>query len=485
MVLGLAIVARPAWHLFSVAWSDVDERVALPDGVIDDASRLNRTDVVEVWPVPDDDAEAQIAALLARARRDRLPVSIAGARHSMGGHTIAPDGIVLDMRPFDAMQLDAERSILTVQSGAQWSEVIPYLDARGFSVGVLQSNSSFSVGGSISVNCHGWVYDRPPICATVESFRLMCADGNVHRCTRDENAELFSLALGGYGLFGVILDVELRVVPNECYRIEQHVVSDAEAMDTFDREVEGHDDVAMFYARLDINPGALFSETILNVMRPVPDAAPPPLAPLGFAQFRRAVFRGSVGSTYGKHLRWRAETRLQPWIRKDTYSRNQLLSEAVDVFENRTADTTDVLHEYFVPHAAAPRFLGQVRRIVARHRADLLNVTVRSVNEDTDTFLRYADQRMLGFVMLFNQAVSEAGERRMASMTRDLIDAALAVDGRHYLTYRLHASDEQLRRAYPQAEEFFAKKRAYDPDGLFQNGFYLRYGSPPARGEGK
>ena len=57
-----------------------------------------------------------------------------------------------------------------------------------------------------------------------------------------------------------------------------------------------------------------------------------------------------------------------------------------------------------------------------------------------------------------------------------MIDAALACGGRYYLPYRLHATPEQFDRAYPQASAFFAKKRTYDPDGVFQNQFYLKYG---------
>ena len=97
----------------------------------------------------------------------------------MGGHTICPDGIVLNMLPFNRMDLDAEHSILHVGSGARWTEIVPYLDARGFSVAVMQSNNNFSVGGSLSVNCHGWQHNSPPIASTVESFRLMKADGSV------------------------------------------------------------------------------------------------------------------------------------------------------------------------------------------------------------------------------------------------------------------------------------------------------------------
>ena len=193
-------------------------------------------------------------------------VSIAGARHSMGGHTIYPDGIVIDMLPWNHMELDEGRNILNVQAGAIWKDIIKYLDERGRSVAVMQSNNSFSVGGSISVNCHGWQYGRPPIASTVESFRLMLADGTIVRCSRTENQELFSLALGGYGLFGVILDVELRVVPNERYRLEQYVVPVDQSLATFDEKIKDQTGVQMVYARLSILPGRLFEEIIFNVL---------------------------------------------------------------------------------------------------------------------------------------------------------------------------------------------------------------------------
>src|SRR5690606_4869866 len=110
--------------------------------------------------------------------------------------------------------LDETTDILHVGAGAKWNQVLPYLNERGKSVAVMQSNNSFSVGGSISVNCHGWQTGKPPIASTVESFRLMQADGTIVRCRRAEYLELFSLVLGGYGLFGIILDIDLRGVNN-------------------------------------------------------------------------------------------------------------------------------------------------------------------------------------------------------------------------------------------------------------------------------
>jgi len=478
LLIAVIAIGRPVAHLVRFWWTDPNELVALPTGMVDDASRMNATRVAEIWDIPTDTeaAQRQLIDLLRRAREDGLRVSIAGARHTMGGHTISPDGIMINMLPFNRMELDENANVLHVQAGAMWSQIIAYLDRHGRSVAVMQSNNSFSVGGSLSVNCHGWQYGSPPIASTVRSFRLLLADGTIVRCSRDENDDLFSLALGGYGLFGVILDVELVVVPNERLRLEQHIVPMDEALATFDRAVTEGPDVSMVYARLNIVPGELFDEVIINVFRHEAEGDIPDLSDPGLVVLRRAVFRGSAEGEYGKALRWSLETKLQPHLARKIFSRNQLLNEGVETFRNRSADTTDILHEYFVPRARLGEFLDALRRIVPDHRGNLLNVTVRSIDTDNDTFLRYADRHMFALVMLFQQPRTDAADAAMEAMTQAMIEAALSMDGRYYLPYRLHATADQFHRAYPQAREFFDRKRRLDPDGIFSNRFYEKYG---------
>jgi FAD/FMN-containing dehydrogenase len=169
---------------------------------------------------------------------------------------------------------------------------------------------------------------------------------------------------------------------------------------------------------------------------------------------------------------------LQPLLSGTIFSRNQLLNESAEVFQNRSAETTDILHEYFVPRHRVAGFVEAMRTIIRSRNPNLLNVTVRAVNEDTDTFLRYADQPTFAFVMLFVQKRTVEGDSQMQALTQELIDAAIAHEGRYYLPYRLHATREQFYRCYPQAREFFALKRKYDPDELFQNEFYVKYGVP-------
>jgi hypothetical protein len=233
--------------------------------------------------------------------------------------------------------------------------------------------------------------------------------------------------------------------------------------------------VQMVYARLSIVPEQLFQTAIINAFFVDRTGEIPPLIEPGMVKLRRSVFRGSADSDYGKELRWSAETRLQPLLSGTIFSRNQLLNESAEVFQNRSASSTDILHEYFVPRHRVAGFVEAMRMIIRSRNPNLLNVTVRAVNEDTDTFLRYADQPMFAFVMLFVQERTVEGDSQMQALTQELIDAAIEHEGRYYLPYRLHATREQFYRCYPQAREFFALKRKYDPDELFQNEFYVKY----------
>jgi len=472
-------IGIPCAHLVRTAIRDRDTMPAVPAGYADDASRLSAARVREVWPVPESTtaAERQLVDLLQRARRERLPVSVAGARHSMGGHTIAPGGVVVDMLPLRAMSLSADGRVLTVQAGALWADVIPYLGRHGRSVAVMQSDQSFSVGGSLSVNVHGWQVRRPPIASTVKSFRILLADGRILRCSREENPELFSLALGGYGLFGIILDAELWTVPDEWYEAERLTVPADRFARLFRERIDGDGSVEMAYGRLRVTRKGFLDDAVMTLYRkisrgaePLPEPHPSALDPL-----RRTVFRGSVGSDYGKRLRWNLESAFGEKIGGDVASRNQLLSGDIALYVNRTEGHTDVLHEYFLPPDRLASFLTSARHIIPSHDVDLLNVTLRDVRTDDDTFLKYADREMIAVVMLFDQERTNAADAEMQAMTRELIDASLSLGGKYYLPYRPHATEDQFLRAYPGARELAMRKREYDPEALFRNEFYTRY----------
>lgn len=475
ITLGVGI--RPAHHLWQAHALDVPRSGTTQPGIANDISGLNPT-AMQTVAVAADSAAAlrQLRQLLDTARARHLPVAIAGAQHSMGGHTVAAGGIRLDMRPFRYLYFDTTSNLLTVGSGACWADVIPYLNHYGRAVATMQSDNAFSVGGSLSVNCHGWQPNQPPIAATVESVRVLLADGRLLTCSRHQNQALFGLVLGGYGLFGIILDAQLRTVPNELYTYQRVASPAADYLTNYHRCVDANPRVHLAYGRLNVTKEHFLEEATLNYF--VTERAAPPrydLTEPGLTDLKRAVFVGSKRDAYGKQLRWDLERAFTRHEVGHGFSRNQIMNESPALYLNRSASQTDILHEYFIPARHYNAFRLALQQHIPRHQADLLNVTLRNVYADHITFLPYAREEVFGFVLFFNQALTPTAEADMAALTQELITEAELLGGTYYLPYRLHATPAQLQQVYPQFPEFLRLKQKYDPQELFQNRFYQQY----------
>ena len=456
-------------------------------GYINDASCLNKTAVYGVVRVRTVD---DISRALQFARDNHLKVTAAGQRHSMGGQSFTHDGLVLDMREFKQLALDKERKVLTTQTGATWDQIQRFLDPQGLSLQAMQSINIFSVGGTMSVNAHGIAHRPGPLAGTVKSFHIILANGEIKTASPTENPELFRLALGGYGLFGVLLDADLQLVDNEVYELKTQYMNYRDFPEFYRKSVDGHDDVGLIYGRLSVSPSSYLRETAIHTYeRTNFKGSLPALEPPKHNWVQRLVINFSKTGGFGRRVRWSLEKsalpRVRPCISRNQamnqkepclVSRNQEMYDSMGYLQNRLPDT-DILQEYFIPPEKMPEFVDGLRNVVSSNNANLLNVTVRIVNKDTITALPYAKQDMFAFVLYFNQKFNDKESRILQKTTVDLIDLAVGLNGTYYLPYQLYYSPEQLRRAYPEIDQFFAAKRKYDPQGLFSNKFYEKYGS--------
>jgi FAD/FMN-containing dehydrogenase len=455
---------------------------AAPRELLNDASGLNPTPVrgISFAGASSGETVARIGPLLRQiASGDEPALVVSGARHSMGGQSLLRGGWVLDTLPMTAVTVDAADQTMRVGAGATWRTIIPILNAAGYAPMVMQSNNDFTVGGSLSVNCHGWHTNSPPIASTVRSLRVLTASGKITTCGPNENSELFGLVLGGYGLYGIILDADLAIVPNVVYEPRFEAVPTREYAAAFARRVYVPGSrIEMAYGRLSITPLSFLDQAIIGTYVPVPQTRGEvlPLTPETHSGLKRAIFRNSASNDAGKTLRWWLELHLNPAL-DGPVSRNSILNAAASVLANDDPGSTDILHEYFVPQARLWEFVQAAREIIRREDGNLLNVTVRDVRRDDRTALAYARQDVFGLVMLFVQERTQVAEDRMRTMTRSLIDAALASGGTFYLPYRAHETSEQLRRGYPAWDVAMLAKDHYDPDRVFRDTFYDAYRS--------
>lgn len=473
---------------FPFATTAVEQRLALQQhgGVINDASCLNQTAVYGIMHIA---SIEDVRAALAFARDHGLTITSAGQRHSMGGHSFARHGLVLDMRGLKAITINAAQKIATVQAGATWADLQQRLDAVGLSMKAVQSINIFTVGGTLSVNAHGIAHDPGPIAPTVRAMRVMLADGTIVTASPAENTELFRHVLGGYGLFGVILEVDLDVVDNEMYAWRTTYLDYSEFPEFYRTHIHDNPAVGLMYGRLSMSPTSYLREAVVHQYDRVPWAGDLPALQLSRNTWisRLAMNISKTGSA-GRWIRWMLEKHVEPAIhictrntalnQKDEaclVSRNQEMYDAMGYLKNRLPDT-DILQEYFLPPAQMPAFVDGLRRIVQTGGANLLNVTIRIVHHDTITALPYAKQDMFAFVLYFNQRLNEREGEILRRTTAELVDLATGLGGTFYLPYQLYYSPDQLRRAYPEINAFFTAKRQYDPTMLFSNSWYARYG---------
>lgn len=451
-----------------------------PRPVLNDASRLNPTPVARHLPLKGGASEGLVEALrseLKAATREGRPVCVAAARHSMGGQSLSRDGVAVTLSG-DPLDVDTAGQTLRVSAGTRWSQVIRKLDPLGFSPTVMQSNNDFAVGSTYCVNAHGWPAPHGPFGSTVRSARLLLADGTLVECSPTRDPELFALAMGGYGFFGIVVDIDLAITPNLLLAPIVERMPAERFSAAFVKAVETDPTTRMAYGRLSVARSGFFDEALLTVYRPMArqPASLPEAVSTGFlTTVSKDIYRAQVGSETAKRARWFAETRLNPALGSGIATRNSLMNEPASNLASSDRHRTDILHEYFVPPGRFGEFLTACREIIPKAKAEFLNVTLRYVAADTVSVLAYAPTPRIAAVMSFSQEISPEGEVDMMAVTERLIDRVVDLGGTFYLPYRLHARRDQLARGYPRVPEFVERKRHYDPGLLFRNAMWSTY----------
>jgi len=301
--------------------------------------------------------------------------------------------------------------------------------------------------------------------------------------------ELFAHAVGGYGLFGVILSAELDVVPNDIYESERALISYRAFPATFAR-IAADPRIGLTYAHLSTAPGSLLEEALVYSYRRVDDAGieRPPLGEVAATRSRRLFVNLAKRGHWFRSLKWWAEKHLEHRFETCTVTRAQAMGDgeaclvtrndpmhdSVLYLRNNLPAETDILHEYFVPRARIVPFIDGLREIFRSQDVNLVNASIRAVDAEHNA-LSYAPAPAFSVVLYINQSTDPEGTRRMARLTGDLIDLTARHGGRFFLPYQLHYSAAQLERSYPEIRAFFAAKRRWDPEGRFSNTWYARY----------
>lgn len=446
-------------------------------------SRLNPTRMAKIL-VPD--SAAAVRRLVYQARDVGQCLSVAGGRHAMGGQQFGTEGWLCDMTHMAAVRnFDPESGRIEVEAGIQWPALIDYLERvqqdqpRPWAIAQKQTGANaLSIGGAVSSNVHGRGLAMKPFISDIETLELIDAQGEMRRCSRIEDAELFRLVAGGYGLFGVVTAATLRLIPRRKLR---RIVEIVDAQDL----------IVRFNER--IQAGFLYGD-----FQYVTDETSPHFLRRGVFSCYEPVDDGTAFTEQHQHLTpedWRQLVYLAHTDKArafDVYSRHYLSTSGQIYWSDRHQEAvylddyhlglntgpgsaSEVITEVYVPRSRLADFLDETAEDFRAHRINLIYGTIRLIEQDTDSFLVWAKESY--GCIIFNLHVEHTPEDidHAAQAFRRLIDMAIRRNGNFYLSYHRYATRTQLEACYPQFADFLRSKIVYDPEGRFGSDWYRHH----------
>jgi len=405
------------------------------------------------------------------------PVSIAGAGYSQGGQTWINGGTVIDLKRLTRIvDIDIDGKTITVEAGTPWRHIQEALNPIGLSPKVMQSYNDFSVGGSLSVNAHGRDITGTLI-KSVNSIRVLLADGSIVTANRSENYDLFCSVIGGYSACGIIVEATLALTDNVPMQKKLTTMDISEYVSYLQKHIIGNDNVVLHNANL--YPKAFTKLCAIDWM--YDESASPeaqrttqlirPDSQHIVDTFGELLVRRLWG---GKYLRQKLESAITS--SNDTSHRNYELGRPVATLGPWTQlFSSNILQEYFIPLDHLETFIDQLRSIRESYDLNVLNVSLRYVHADTESLLTYAPHDCCSVVLYINVIRSPWVFESAQKWTQELIDAALACCGTYYLPYHLFASVDQFQEAYPQWWKLYEQKSHYDPEWKLSNSLIERY----------
>lgn len=442
----------------------------IADKRVNDVTAINPIQVgQQIQPVSIDEIADAV-------KTTRGPISIGGGRFSMGGQIGYENSLHIDMRKFNrVLELDTIRKTVTVQPGIVWRDLQKVIDPHNLSIKIMQTYANFTVGGSVSVNCHGRYIGHGPIVSSVLQVKLITASGDLITASRNENADVFAAAIGGYGGIGVIVEVTLQLVDNVRVERQTAVVEARDYNDFFNKNIRNDSNVIFQngdlyppdFDRINSVAWKKTDKELTDEVRVTPEGENYWLE----AQLMKFVSSGDLG-------KWARANIGDPYLysREKVVWRNREASYDVQELEPASREEkTYVLQEYFIPVNNITSFIPKMKAIYDRYDVNVINVSLRHAYPDNETYLSWAAEEVFAFVIYYKQGTDQASREIVRQWTVEMTDAILSENGRWYLPYQPHATVEQFQKGYLNSDKYFDVKNKLDPEHRFTNKLLDKY----------
>ncbi|MCO1654094.1 FAD-binding oxidoreductase [Pseudonocardia humida] len=203
-----------------------------------------------------------VRVALESGRRSGSPIAVRGGGHNGPGFGTVEGGLVIDLSPMDAVDVDPGARTVRVQGGATWGAVDAATHRHGLATpsGIV---STTGVGGLTLGGGHGYLSRKHGL--TIDNLLaadVVLTDGRTVTASQTDHPDLFWALRGGGGNFGVVTSFTFRLHPVDTVIAGPTlwpVEATAEVLSWYREFLPAqHEDLYGFFATLTVPPGDPF-----------------------------------------------------------------------------------------------------------------------------------------------------------------------------------------------------------------------------------
>ncbi len=372
---------------------------------------------------------------------------------------------IIKVRPHNYfLNFDEANGLLHIEAGVLLSEILSVFVPKGWFLKITPGTKLITVGGAIASDVHGKNHHiEGCFSECLEMFNLMLPDGEIVKCSKQENSELFKATCGGMGLTGVILDAQISLKKINSKYINQITIKTRSLKETFEA-FEKYKDTPYSVAWIDcFAKGNELGKCLLMVGDFSDDGK------LDYQIKKKFSIPFNCPSFFLNTLSVKAFNFLY-YVKVREKISKQIVDidaffyplDAIDHWNRIYGKNGFTQYQFILPKETSFDGLDNILKLISNSGKGLFLAVLKLHGQANDNYMSFP---MEGYSLALDFKI----ERGVFELLDKLDDIVLNHGGRIYLSKDARVKKEVFEQGYPKIDEFRALRKKYKMNEKFNS----------------